>query len=435
MNAPRPSRWRFEAGDSLRAVAALGVFVSHLGYSVLTAGLNQGSTVSLNGRFGDLGGALLNSAALALFIFFALSGYLIAAPFIRAIVSARPSPRVRDYLLNRTLRIVPAYWAILTVLVLVIGTGAGPLSRVALPGDESSSLSQVASLYGFAQFTTGSPAQVNLVPQAWTLDVEAVFYLAVPLLCVPLALLARRLRPRQRVGAVGCMILAGCGASLVLTTQHNIFQGQPGLFGPVSPAWYMWAFAPGLALALAEAAGVPELVRRSARARRWIPRLLLVLAAAAFAWYAIAFGDEPPGSARSVGALLSILGVALGAVGAPLVREWAGSGAYRPLVSRPLTWVGKRSYSLYLVHAAVVFQLGTVALDLTDSAYLAVLTLLVMALPLCLLLSHLSYELVERPFLRLRTKPYGLQAGPGSSQRPGWRARLGSKTAPTGGSR
>src|SRR6266542_445118 len=153
-----PSRSRFLAGDSLRAVAALGVLVSHVGYSVFGATLNRGSVVSLNGLFGDVGAAFFNSAALALFIFFALSGYLIAAPFIRAIVSARPAPRMRDYLLNRTLRIVPAYWAILTVLVLVIGTGAGPLSRVALPGDESSSLSQVASLYGFAQFTTGSPA-------------------------------------------------------------------------------------------------------------------------------------------------------------------------------------------------------------------------------------------------------------------------------------
>jgi peptidoglycan/LPS O-acetylase OafA/YrhL len=410
-----PSRSRFEAGDSLRAVAALGVFASHLGYSILTAGLNRGSTLSLNGRFTDLGAALFNSAALGLFIFFALSGYLIAAPFIRAVVSARPSPRVPDYLVNRTLRIVPAFWAILTVLVLVIGTGAGPLSRVSLPGDEGSSLSQIASLYGFAQFTTSSPAQVNLVPQAWTLDVEAVFYLAVPLFFVPLGLLARRLSPAQRVGAVGCVIGAGCGASLVLTTQHNIFQGHPSLLGPVSPAWYMWAFAPGLALALAEAAGAPDLLRRSSRAGRWIPRLLLVLAAASFAWYAIAFGDGPPGGARSLGVLLLILGFGLGAVGAPLVREGAGSGAYRPLVSRSMTWVGKRSYSLYLVHAAVVFQLGSVALDLTDSSYLAVLSLLVMALPLCLLLAHLSYELVERPFLRLRTKPYGRQAGAAGS--------------------
>ncbi len=59
-----------------------------------------------------------------------------------------------------------------------------------------------------------------------------------------------------------------------------------------------------------------------------------------------------------------------------------------------------RSYSLYLVHVTVIEELRDPVFDVLRLGRLCVAT--GAALPASLLLSHLSYELVERPFLERR---------------------------------
>jgi peptidoglycan/LPS O-acetylase OafA/YrhL len=99
-------------------------------------------------------------------VFFVLSGYLIARPFVRAIVEGEPLPRVRNYLVNRALRILPAYWVVLTAMLLIYDA-------------HGSSAQGVVATYLFGQELFYVPAR-GLLLQTWSLSVEAGFYLAVP---------------------------------------------------------------------------------------------------------------------------------------------------------------------------------------------------------------------------------------------------------------
>ena len=55
-------------------------------------------------------------------LFFTLSGFLLYRPFAASIVRGERLPSVRGYLRNRALRILPAYWAILFLCAVVVGS-------------------------------------------------------------------------------------------------------------------------------------------------------------------------------------------------------------------------------------------------------------------------------------------------------------------------
>jgi peptidoglycan/LPS O-acetylase OafA/YrhL len=97
------------------------------------------------------------------------------------------------------------------------------------------------------------------------------------------------------------------------------------------------------------------------------------------------------GMAGAVGGAL----VAAGAgaiVAGPFVRQWAGGGTGPVLGSRPLRWLGERSYSLYLLHFLVLAQLAPVA-------HGRLVVLVALGAPASIAAAALLYQLVERPFM------------------------------------
>jgi peptidoglycan/LPS O-acetylase OafA/YrhL len=63
---------------------------------------------------------------------------------------------------------------------------------------------------------------------------------------------------------------------------------------------------------------------------------------------------------------------------------------------RPLTWLGERSYGFYLWHLPVLFLLAAVLPPLGKIPGLLI------AFTVALVMTALSWHLVERPFLRLK---------------------------------
>jgi peptidoglycan/LPS O-acetylase OafA/YrhL len=125
-------------------------------------------------------------------LFFSLSGFLLYRPMAESIIEGRPRPSLGAYLRNRGLRILPAYWLILLVLGLGLGAGVIRLSSTqmglgSLAGDPSLLVKNVflAQNYFPASLTTG-------IPPAWSLAVEVVFYLTLPLLALLAGLAAGR---------------------------------------------------------------------------------------------------------------------------------------------------------------------------------------------------------------------------------------------------
>src|SRR5664279_2258570 len=98
--AQRQQPSRLPALDGVRAAAALAVLTTHVAFQ--TASVARGPFGALQGRL-DCGVA----------VFFALSGFLLARPWILG-----TSPTTAQYFLCRAARILPAYWLAMVVAVI-----------------------------------------------------------------------------------------------------------------------------------------------------------------------------------------------------------------------------------------------------------------------------------------------------------------------------
>jgi peptidoglycan/LPS O-acetylase OafA/YrhL len=326
---------RFGAGDGLRALAAVGVVVFHA--SVIASA----SARQTGGPLWWLAGHL----DVALYVFFVLSGYLITRSLMR-------TPGLRTYASHRLRRIVPAFWAALVITLVVEGTGGAG----------------VAPAFLFA-------GTWPTLPQAWTLDAEMGFYLLLPL--VAALGLHRLVSSRARVATLVCGLAAVAALSLLVR------QAAGPVTDPLArslPA-LLFAFVPGVALAVLEPLRF--------RPPRFAGTALTLAALALFALAAL------HGYRGAVGGALIALGAGA-VVAGPLARQWAGGGTGAVLGSRPLRWVGERSYSLYLLHFLVLAQLAPLA-----HGHLPVL--LGLGLPASIAAAAVLYELVEKPFMRPRT--------------------------------
>jgi peptidoglycan/LPS O-acetylase OafA/YrhL len=381
-----PASRRFLAGDPLRGLAALGVGVYHAGtVSLFVSGHSADLLRGWPGPFGRIAGGPIGAGADGVNVFFVLSGYLISRPFLAAYAERRRLPRVGAYLRNRVLRIVPAYWVTLGLVVLV----AGPHGRT---------WSDAPRLLGFSEDWSTSPLRFDL-GQAWTLGVEVRYYLAVPLLAV-VVFLATRLAGERPRGRSARLWLIG---TLALAASAYLFQAFPRDtqqedFRPIAQAYLLLL---GVVLAAAELGAT----------WRWLSRRPGgLLALAGFAWGVVTLvWMQYPGSPlgrlpglefdTSISVVAAIAAVLI--VGAPLLLQRGGGGCWRWLDSRPLRWLGARSYGFYLYQLGVLTELSYHAPD--PGLYRRTFVfLIVVGIPLILALAALSWRLVERPALRLK---------------------------------
>lgn len=357
----------FIAGDPLRAVAALMVVAFHITYvAYLRAGVPQSFFVT----YGNALGHLIDAMRASIYVFFALSGFLIARPFAASIVLDAPLPRTGAYLRNRVLRVVPLFWVACTLALLIHGTAGAT-------GGE------IAALFGFAQVYVPSVHDLWL-GQGWTLDLEIAFYAVLP---VAGAAAGWLLRGRLRPGGRAALLLLGLAALGVLTLQAARSM-DPRFF----PAM-LSAFLPGVGLAVLEPVLAPRL--RGMRGSRAVSIVLFL------AGVAVCLVWERSG-ARSQ-ALQALLATAAGGalVAAPLVHQWATGRCTRLLDNRPLHWIGERTYSLYLLHLFILYALAHALAPDRGAVEISVLAG-IPTMAFSMAAAAVSYRLVERPFLALR---------------------------------
>jgi peptidoglycan/LPS O-acetylase OafA/YrhL len=339
--------------ESLRALAALAVLEGHVfGYG------HGWNSDYLYGTF--LHRTLLGGGS-GVFLFFALSGYLLFWPFVKRDYGGGDRVDLGRYALNRALRILPLYYAAIVVFLIVREHGGdfGQWWRFALLAEN---------------FSTSTLRTVD--GPLWSVIVEVQFYVLLPLIAAGVAWLARR-RPSRALAvllALGALDY-GFRRWAVHRDPHTaqlLLYSLPGTFV---------FFVPGMVVAL---------LRLESQRRRWSagalasPGLWLLASVPFWGLHFRDFSDWP-----AVVASFLVVGACV----LPL-RE---SRALRALEWRPLALLGVASYSLYVWHEPIVHGLR----DATGWGYAPLLAL---SLAVCAPLALISYRVIEAPFLALRRR-------------------------------
>lgn len=214
-------RRNFPLIDSVRAIAALSVLVFHVAQVTGT-----GESRSW--------GAYLMRLNVGVTLFFVISAFLLYRPFVAARLGVGPPVSVRRYLRSRALRILPAYWFALAVLMLVPGALVGVDAR------------HWWIYFGFLQVYDVHRIVLGISP-AWSLSTEVAFYLFLPAYAW---LVARTLHRRNRTEIKSELGLLAClaAAAIILRTAVQHF-GFVRILPYTLPGTFAW-FSLGLAFAL-----------------------------------------------------------------------------------------------------------------------------------------------------------------------------------------
>jgi peptidoglycan/LPS O-acetylase OafA/YrhL len=171
--------------DGVRACACLAVVAFHI---------NLISHIDLhlwNVSWNPIIGSVLLAGDAGVVLFFVLSGFLLFMPYARALLMEAPWPDTRVFYLKRMLRIMPAYYLSLFLLVMF----AAPQY---LHPDRWGQL----FLFGILYNDTLASTFQKINGPYWTLAIEWQFYLLLPWLMLGIRALVRRWAPLYRGRAV-----------------------------------------------------------------------------------------------------------------------------------------------------------------------------------------------------------------------------------------
>ncbi len=377
-------------GDSIRGIAMTLVFIAHVAVNA-----DPGSGLENYEWFKQVVGRL----DLALATFFVLSGYLIARPFLRSFVLDTKRPSARRFTRNRVLRIVPAFYLIAALVLLRFGLDGAISPTPDNPSGTApaSAWWQVVSVFTFTQsYTTGSATLP--IGQAWSLDVEVAFYAAIPIAAAIAYRLGSRLRTPVVRARAALAFVGGLFLVSIWLRQHN----DNTLATLASPPLIIYAFLPGVALAIAEPWAVGVFRDNARRARRFAIAAVGLAFTAYVLYAAWDFNVETTQIHHALGrrSLMSALfGMAL--LAALIALQLGGNKVPRFADNRWWNWLGERSYAFYLLHVWIIFEvINLVGADAGTETLVAAMILI--GFPVTCLLSALSWKFVERPFLERR---------------------------------
>jgi peptidoglycan/LPS O-acetylase OafA/YrhL len=384
----------FPCFDGLRALGVMSVVAAHVGFV---------TGVEAQRSWGDY----LAHPDLAPALFFFISGFLLYRVFVAGNFAGHEPMPLGAFWWRRLLRVVPAYWLALTVLIVAFGLHV-------------SGLHDVVIYYGLLQIYD-TRRFLGAIPQAWTLCTELSFYAFLPAYAWALRRVGRGRddAARLRVELAGAAVLVG----VCYLYRAAIFAayGRSSV-GRIATHWlpgYFDVFGLGIALAAVSAYvaihGSTPIIETIGR----LSWLWWALALVCF-WLVVkhlGLSRSPQPKNTPVGWQadeLQLLQTAFaGLIALPAIFGPQDRGAIRRFLRwRPVAYIGLVSYGVYLYHEGLLEKLmvwtgrpnvtqlsGTVRLERSTFPLVLVLTVLSSVVA-----ATLSYYVMERPLLRRKLR-------------------------------
>jgi peptidoglycan/LPS O-acetylase OafA/YrhL len=272
--------------------------------------------------------------------------------------------RYAPFLIRRLFRIAPMFYLGILLYLFVFGWGPRPHAPAGLSGLDIGLT--LFFLHGWTLHSVNSA-----MPGGWSIGCEAMFYLLFPVLAVLVTSLQRAL--------IFFLISCGVSAAVSFAIQH-LMSGPPGLVREFS--WFVFpaqlpAFAMGFVVFFAADRWRSD-ARAVCAARIACPLIAWLIVALAFA------GSRFLGSHLLADYVLGVFVLAV-ALSPP---TW--------LTNRVMSHIGLVSYSVYVIHFAVIEFARHLVMGSTSAAF---------AYPLVLAgavaLATLTYRFIEQPVIAL----------------------------------
>ena len=357
--------------DSLRAIAVLLTIVFHAWYQLPGTVATGKTPYQYPLYFGRTG----------VHLFFVLSGFLLFLPYAKWILGSGERPSTRLFYKRRLLRVGPAYWVSLIILSVF-----GPYTISAL-------LDVVAHVFFASNVYYRTIFSINGV--YWTMAIEVQYYLVLPLIAFALFWLSKRVGVWvSLLGLVGALLVVSA-ASIKIDDTHalgHIAVVSTLLLGETSLTAWIGVFGLGIAMSMLYSA-----LKNSNRLEslHLAGNALVPLSIAL--GFGLAFAPIAQSDVKHIGFgvvyTLLLAGVLFASPRVRRVFEW-----------RVLRFIGLISYSLYIWHLFVIEKIDRL-LPKTPLS-LRIESRLVVGGLLSIAVAYVSYQLVERPFIRARRRAH-----------------------------
>lgn len=343
--------------DGLRGIAITLVFINHLQFFIYQGGPLFGW---LFVPFGGLG----------VDIFFVLSGFLITTLLLEE-RGRKGEIALKNFYIRRALRLLPALFVLLVCVVLY--------SRAFMSSDDANSTARlsVIAIFYCTNWFFAFGGNSDLLGHLWSLAVEEQFYLIWPFV---LSLLLRSRLTRRTILLLMLSLVA-------IVCAHRVL-----LLSSVTPARVYFGSdtrSDSLLVGCAVAMAVSwQLLPRWTNAAVKFSGQLSIVVAMAYVFDLFGLGRTLYGMGFTIFAL---------AVGLFILRLMVAPSRVVSFLERPaLVWIGKLSYSLYLWH---FFTIGlTLRLPVANAVRVAI------SIPISFGMCACSYYMIEKPFLRLKSR-------------------------------
>ena len=328
----------------LRAIAATMVIVIHTGAFR---------------DFGQWGQAVTDAGKYGVDIFFVISGFTIAKTF-------NESRDYKSYLVRRMVRIVPLYWFMISIAMLLWASGNFSLPYWMIELNSEPNLYNLAMHFSMLSYLDYRVAN-SVMGVEWTIPIEVFWYV-----CLPSALWFA-LTIFRTVTLMFFMLIIT--AALSYLSKEMLGTSLPIQWSPIAHGhlFMLGALAFHLRGRFKSYKGKTS--------NKWI--------AAAVCLFTIALLFDFNGRSAILAISTAIMIVWL----TPIRASWVT----RPLTTPPMLFVGSISYSMYLVHMFVIHILHDLGW-LPDAGHIR----FILIFGVTVLLSTLTYLLIEKP-----TNQYG----------------------------